>query len=41
MHLLTFMELRKPGPLFRAAVIGAQGARTCCVIVNACCVART
>ncbi|GIL43101.1 hypothetical protein Vafri_893, partial [Volvox africanus] len=25
MHLLTFFELRKPGPLFRAAVIAAQG----------------
>jgi hypothetical protein len=25
MHLITFLELRKPGPLFRAAVIGAQG----------------
>ncbi|KXZ49990.1 hypothetical protein GPECTOR_18g146 [Gonium pectorale] len=25
MHLITFMELRKPGPLFRAAVIAAQG----------------
>lgn len=25
MHLITFFELRKPGPLFRAAVIVAQG----------------
>jgi threonyl-tRNA synthetase len=25
MHLLTFMELKQPGPLFRAAVLGAQG----------------
>jgi threonyl-tRNA synthetase len=25
MHLCTFMELRKPGPLFRAAVLVAQG----------------
>jgi threonyl-tRNA synthetase len=25
MHLLTFIELRKPGPLFRAAVLLAQG----------------
>lgn len=25
MHLLTFMEIRKPGPLFRAGVILAQG----------------
>ena len=25
MHLCTFMELRKPGPLFRAAVLMAQG----------------
>jgi threonyl-tRNA synthetase len=25
MHLLTFMEMRKPGPLFRASVIAAQG----------------
>ncbi|GIL99348.1 hypothetical protein Vretimale_4533 [Volvox reticuliferus] len=25
MHLLTFFELRKPGPLFRASVIAAQG----------------
>jgi hypothetical protein len=25
MHLVTFMELRKPGPLFRAAVFAAQG----------------
>ncbi|GLC36172.1 hypothetical protein PLESTB_001372500 [Pleodorina starrii] len=25
MHLITFLELRRPGPLFRAAVIGAQG----------------
>ena len=25
MHLLTFMEMRRPGPLFRAAVIVAQG----------------
>lgn len=26
MHLLTALELRQPGKLFRAAVIGAQGA---------------
>ncbi|PNW85050.1 hypothetical protein CHLRE_03g169550v5 [Chlamydomonas reinhardtii] len=25
MHLLTFFELRKPGPLFRASIIVAQG----------------
>ncbi|GIM04047.1 hypothetical protein Vretimale_8683 [Volvox reticuliferus] len=25
MHLITFLELRRPGPLFRAAVIAAQG----------------
>jgi hypothetical protein len=25
MHLLTFLKLREPGPLFRAAVILAQG----------------
>jgi threonyl-tRNA synthetase len=25
MHLLTFMNMRKPGPLFRGAVIVAQG----------------
>ncbi len=25
MHLLTFFELRKPGPLFRAMVVMAQG----------------
>ena len=25
MHLLTAMVLRNPGPLFKAAVIGAQG----------------
>ena len=25
MHLLTFLELRKPGPVFRALVIAAQG----------------
>ena len=24
MHLLTALSLRKPGPLFRAAVIGGQ-----------------
>lgn len=26
MHLLTFLQLKKPGPLFRLAVIGVQGA---------------
>ena len=26
MHLMTFLELKKPGPLFRLAVLGAQGA---------------
>ncbi len=25
MHLLTFLELRRPGPLFRAMVMGGQG----------------
>lgn len=25
MHLLTFMQLRQPGPIFRTAVLGAQG----------------
>jgi Alternative oxidase len=25
MHLMTFLELRRPGPLFRAAVFAAQG----------------
>ena len=25
MHLLTAMELRKPGPVFKVAVVGAQG----------------
>ena len=25
MHLLTAMELRRPGPLFKIAVIGTQG----------------
>lgn len=25
MHLLTFIQLRDPGPLFRMAVLGAQG----------------
>lgn len=25
MHLLTALELRKPGPLFKAGVIGTQG----------------
>jgi hypothetical protein len=25
MHLLTFMQLRQPGILFRAAVLGGQG----------------
>ena len=25
MHLLTFVKLRRPGPLFRAAVVGTQG----------------
>ena len=28
MHLLTFMELRQPGWLFRATVLGAQGVMT-------------
>lgn len=26
MHLLTFLQLKKPGPLFRLAVVGVQGA---------------
>jgi hypothetical protein len=25
MHLLTFVQMKQPGPIFRAAVIGAQG----------------
>ena len=25
MHLLTFVQIKRPGPIFRAAVIGAQG----------------
>ena len=25
MHLLTALELRRPGPLFKIAVIGTQG----------------
>jgi ubiquinol oxidase len=25
MHLLTFLEMRKPGPLARGVVLGAQG----------------
>ena len=25
MHLLTALELRKPGPFFKAGVIGTQG----------------
>jgi hypothetical protein len=25
MHLLTFLQLREPGPVFRGAVLGAQG----------------
>lgn len=25
MHLLTFLQLKNPGPLFRLAVIGVQG----------------
>lgn len=28
MHLLTALELRKPGPLFKAAVVAAQGQRS-------------
>ena len=27
MHLLTFLQLRQPGPLFRGAVLVTQGAR--------------
>ena len=39
MHLLTALELRKPGPLFKLVVIGTQGAcvRACvcaCVVVD-------
>jgi ubiquinol oxidase len=25
MHLLTFLEIKRPGPLFRLLVLGAQG----------------
>ena len=28
MHLLTFLELRKPGPLFKAMVVCGQGKTT-------------
>jgi len=30
MHLMTFLKLRKPGPIFRAAVIGMQTIFTVC-----------
>lgn len=33
MHLLTFLQLRQPGPLFRGAVLVTQGARGCVVVV--------
>ena len=31
MHLLTFLSLKQPNFLFRAAVLGAQGAGDCCL----------
>ena len=37
MHLLTALELRKPGPLFKLVVIGTQGGCVCgCVCVCVC-----
>lgn len=33
MHLLTFLELRKPGPLFKAIVVCGQGRVSCLKVI--------